>query len=72
MQAIRQIVETKKLKDLIDIPDDFSSETVEIIVFPMLSADTEKNQLNPEQFFGVSHIEHVDQLLVAMRDEWEH
>jgi hypothetical protein len=24
MQAIRQIVETKKLKDLIDIPDDFS------------------------------------------------
>ena len=72
MQAIRQIVETKKLQDLIDIPDDFSSETVEIIVFPMLSADTEKNQLNPEQFFGISHLENVDQLLVAMRDEWEH
>lgn len=72
MQAIRQIVETKKLKDLIDIPDDFSSETVEIIVFPMLSADTEKKQLNPEQFFGVSHLENVDQLLEAMRDEWEH
>jgi hypothetical protein len=71
MQAIRQIVETKKLKDLIDIPDDFSSETVEIIVFPMLSADTEKNHLNPEQFFGVSHFEHVDQLLESMRDEWE-
>lgn len=72
MQAIRQIVETKKLKDLIDIPDDFSSETVEVIVFPMLSADTEKKQLNPEQFFGVSHLENVDQLLVAMRDEWEY
>lgn len=72
MQAIRQIVETKKLKDLIDIPDDFSSDTVEIIVFPMLSTDTEKKQFNPEQFFGVSHIEHVDQLLKAMRDEWEH
>lgn len=43
MLVIRQIVETKKLKDLIDIPDDFSSEIVEIIVFPMLSADTEKN-----------------------------
>ena len=62
MQAIRQIVETKKLKDLIDIPDDFSSETVEIIVFPMLSAETEKKQLNPERFFGVSHFEDVDQL----------
>lgn len=72
MQAIRQIVETKKLKDLIDIPDDFSSETVEIIVFPILSADTEKKQLNPEQFFGVSHLTHVDQLLESMRDEWEH
>jgi hypothetical protein len=72
MQAIRQIIETKKLKDLIDIPDDFSSETVEVIVFPMLSADTEKKQLNPEQFFGVSHLENIDQLLEAMRDEWEH
>jgi hypothetical protein len=72
MQAIRQIVETKKLKDLIDIPDDFSSETVEIIVFPVLSADTEKKRLNPEQFFGISHLEHVDQLLETMRDEWEH
>ncbi len=67
MQAIRQIVETKKLKDLIDIPDDFSSETVEVIVFPVFSVDTKKNQLDPEQFFGVSHIEHVDQLLEAMR-----
>ncbi|MGZ4976196.1 MAG: hypothetical protein ACXV8O_03500 [Methylobacter sp.] len=72
MQAIRQIVETKRLKDLIDIPDDFSSETVEVIVFPVFSVDTKKNQLDPEQFFGVSHIEHVDQLLEAMRDEWEH
>jgi hypothetical protein len=72
MQAIRQIIETKKLKDLIDIPDDFSSETVEVIVFPMLSADTEKKQLNPEQFFGVSHLENIDQLLEAMRDEWEY
>jgi len=72
MQAIRQIVETKRLKDLIDIPDDFSSETVEVIVLPILPADTEKKQLNPEQFFGVSHIEHVDQLLETMRDEWEH
>jgi hypothetical protein len=72
MQAIRQIVETKKLKDLIDIPDDFSSETVEIIVFPILPIDTEKTRLNPEQFFGVSHLEHIDQLLETMRDEWEH
>ncbi len=60
MQAIRQIVETKKLKDLIDIPDDFSSETVEIIVFPILLDDTEKTRLNPEQFFGASHLEYIN------------
>jgi len=34
--------------------------------------DTEKVRLNPEQFFGVSHVEHVDQLLESMRNEWEH
>ena len=72
MQAIRQIIETKKLKDLIDIPDDFSSETVEIIVFPELPVDTEKTNFKPEQFFGVSRLKHIDQLLETLRDEWEH
>ena len=72
MQAIRQIIETKKLKDLIDIPDDFSSETVEVIVFPVLPIDSEKNNFKPEQFFGISQLEHVDQLLETLRDEWEH
>ncbi len=72
MQAIRQIIETKKLKDLIDIPDDFSSEKVEIIIFPVLPADTEKTNFKPEQFFGASQLEHIDQLLETTRDEWEH
>ena len=34
MRAIRQIIERKKLKDFFDIPDDFSSEKVEIIIYP--------------------------------------
>jgi len=72
MQAIRQIIETKKLKDLIDIPDDFSSEKVEIIIFPVLPTDTETTNFKPEQFFGASKLEHIDQLLESMRDEWEH
>lgn len=58
------------MKGLIDIPDDFSSEPVKIIVSPILPVDTEKSQLNSEQFFCVSHLENVDQLLEAMRDEW--
>ena len=54
MQAIRQIIETQKLKSLIDIPDDFSSEKVEIIIFPILSEQKTETPFNPEQFFGSS------------------
>ena len=72
MQAIRQIIETKKLKDLIDIPDDFSSEIVEIIIFPVLPSNAEKTNFTPEHFFGVSQLENIDQLLETMRDEWQH
>jgi hypothetical protein len=60
MQAKRQIFERKKLKALIDKPDDFSSEKVEIIIFPVLTADTEKINFPPEQFFGVSQLEPID------------
>lgn len=71
MQAIRQIIETKKLKTLCNIPDNFSSEKVEIIIFPVFSEKTKTAQFNPEQFFGISHLTNTDQLLKDMRNEWE-
>lgn len=71
MQAIRRIIETKKLQTLIDIPDGFSSENVEIIIFPVSPADTEKTNFKPEQFFGASKLEDIDQQLETLRDEWE-
>ncbi|MFZ2726102.1 MAG: hypothetical protein WAX77_07635 [Methylococcaceae bacterium] len=71
MQAIRQIIDTQKLKGLIDIPDDFSCEQVEIIIFPVLSETKTKTPFNPEQFFGSSQLEQVDLLLETMRNEWE-
>jgi len=37
-----------------------------------LPIDSEKNNFKPEQFFGISQLEHVDQLLETLRDEWEH
>lgn len=46
MQAIRQIIDTQKLKNLIDIPEGFSSEKVEVIVFPVLTTEKEKTQRN--------------------------
>ncbi|MDO9049353.1 MAG: hypothetical protein Q7U66_16680 [Methylobacter sp.] len=60
------------MKKLIDIPDDSSSEPAKIIVSPILHVGIEKAELNPEQFFGVSHLNNIDQLLRIMRDEWEH
>ncbi|CAK0743055.1 hypothetical protein KFZ76_09415 [Methylovulum psychrotolerans] len=73
MQAIRQIIDTKKLQNVIDIPDDFSSDTVEVIVFPMLprSDVSGATDFTPELFFGVSRLEQVGQLLEAMRNEWD-
>ena len=71
MQAIRQIIETQKLKTLCNIPDDFSSETVEIIIFPVFTEKTKKQPFNPEQFFGISHLKNTEQLLKDMRNEWE-
>lgn len=69
MQAIRQVIDVQKLKGLIDIPDDFSCEQVEIIIFPIVSET--KTPFNPEQFFGSSQLEQVDLLLETMRNEWE-
>ena len=71
MQAIRQIIETQKLKTLCNIPDDFSSDKVEIIIFPVFPEQDKKQLFNPEQFFGVSHIKNTGQLLKDMRNEWE-
>lgn len=71
MQAIRQIIETQTLKNLIHIPDGFSSEKVEIIIFPVLPEKTDNSAFHPEQFFGISRLKNTAQLLAEMRDEWE-
>ena len=71
MQAIRQIIETQKLKTLCNIPDNFSSEQVEIIIFPVFPEKTETKPFNPDQFFGISQLKNTEQLLKDMRNEWE-
>lgn len=72
MQAIRQIIETKQLKGLIDLPEGFSSEKVEVIILPVLPDRTGNTHFNPEQFFGISQLENVDLQLEAMRNEWKY
>ncbi len=37
MQVIRKIINSNKIKDVIDVPDDFNNKMVEVIVMPIKS-----------------------------------
>jgi hypothetical protein len=71
MQAIRQIVETEELRKLCDIPEGFSAETVEVIIFPIFPKNSGKVHFNADHFFRASKLKNVAQMLESMRDEWE-
>lgn len=46
MQALREIKNVKDRKVVIDLPDDFRSEKVEVIVLPYVQKDTETKKLS--------------------------
>lgn len=71
MQAIRQMIATRKLREVIDIPENFSSDTVEVIILPVLLAESAAEPFKPKPFFGASRLADVEQLLAAQRQEWE-
>lgn len=64
------IAQGRTITETLEIARDVTKKLLEAKAESHL--DTEKAKLNPEQFFGVSHLEHVDQLLETMRDEREH
>jgi predicted RNase H-like HicB family nuclease len=64
------IAQGRTITETLEIACDIANKFLEAEAEHHLN--TEKAQLNPEQFFGVSHVEHVDQLLETMRDEWKH
>ncbi len=39
MQVIRKIINSNKIKDIIDVPADFKNKMVEVIVMPIKSDD---------------------------------
>lgn len=64
------IAQGRTITETLEIARDVAKKLLEAQAEQHL--DTETGRLNPEQFFGVSHIGHVDQLLESVRDEWEH
>ena len=71
MQAIRQVVKTEELKKLCDIPEGFSSEIVEVIIFPIFPKNSNRTHFNAEHFFRASQLKNVAQVLESMRNEWD-
>ena len=68
MEALRRIVNLEKLKPMIDIPSTFNYKKVEILILPI---ETQATAFEPENFFGVSHIENIKPAIQKMRDEWD-
>ena len=55
---------------MIDIPSTFNYQKVEILILP-IETETKTEVFEPENFFGVSHIENVEQAIHEIRDEWD-
>ena len=69
MQAIRQLMNVQQLKGVVDIPEHFTENKVEVFIFPVADDLKIKQAFNPEDFFGVSHLKNMDKQLEAMRNE---
>ena len=70
MEALRRIVNLDNLRTMIDIPSTFNYQKVEILILP-IETETKTEVFEPENFFGVSHIENVEQAIHEIRDEWD-
>ena len=70
MEVLRRIVNLDNLRTMIDIPSTFNYKKVEILILP-IETETKTEVFEPENFFGVSHIENVEQAIHEIRDEWD-
>ncbi|WP_340123188.1 type II toxin-antitoxin system HicB family antitoxin [Methylobacter svalbardensis] len=64
------IAQGRTITETLEIASDVAKKLLEAKAERHLDAENAK--LNPEQFFGVSYLESIDQLLESMRDEREH
>lgn len=61
MRALRKILKVTQGKIILDLPDDFQSDQVEVIVLPYVSDEKERLRENPdawkEDFLSISQWE---------------
>ena len=80
MNAIREIVEVKNHRIIVDLPHSFHPKTVEVIVLPVDALDHESKEASEKQmsvdyraYFGVTNLgtATIDTYLHQIREEWE-
>jgi len=74
MEALRRIINLDNLRPMINIPSTFNYKKVEILILQIeekIQATEKTVDFDPEMFFGVSHIENIEQAIQEMRNEWD-
>jgi hypothetical protein len=80
MYALREIYEVKNHRVVIDLPQQFQPQKVEIIIVPIDGAAQEAElsyaegqRVNYDQYFGVTNIgvENIEHGLASIRGEWD-
>lgn len=80
MNAIREIVEVKNHRIIVDLPHSFHPKTVEVIVLPLDALEQEPTEISEEQpsvdysaYFGVTNLgtATIETYLHQIREEWE-
>jgi len=58
MQFVRAIVESDRLENVIDIPQEFKNKKVEVLILPLPEKKKrKKKEFNPDDFKGILNID---------------
>lgn len=71
MQALREIVDSSLLNNIIYLPENMKNRKVEIIILPVDYRQESKKNFDPEEFIGILKLNDVEKTLKDMRGEWD-
>jgi hypothetical protein len=72
MSIIRKIIDSDKLKEIIDLPEEFAHKDVEILVISTdIAKQTDNQDFRPEDFEGVLNLQNAERDFKNLRMEWE-
>lgn len=71
MQALREIVDSSLLNNIIYLPENMKNRKVEIIILPVDYRQESKKDFDPEEFIGILKLNDVEKTLKDMRGEWD-